>query len=246
MTTSAIIGKGAVFARAGNAIAELTAINGIDVTRGSVEATSHDSASGYQEFIPGLKDGGEISLEGNFIAGDTNGQIALFNTDMESDALVAYTITFPTAITATFSFNGFVTKAPGIGLPIGDKIPFAATIKVSGKPTLSVTASNNITVLSGIEENTGAALDFVPNFAQATRTYNINVNTASTWIKVTATFAAGTCTVEVGGVVVQTLTSTVQSGAITIGAADSLTDVLIKVKETGKVAVTYTLHVARA
>jgi type 1 fimbria pilin len=85
----------------------------------------------------------------------------------------------------------------------------------------------------------------VPAFAATKYTYAIPVNTASTSIHLTATFAAGTCTVWVGGVLIETLTSTVESGDIAIGAADTVTVVTLRVQETNKTAKEYALSIAR-
>ena len=76
-------------------IAELTNINGIELTEGVADATTHDSPDGYKESIPnGLKEAGDVSIEGNFKPADTDGQIAML-TDFNADAIRAAVITFP-------------------------------------------------------------------------------------------------------------------------------------------------------
>lgn len=235
---------GTTLTRAGNPIAELTSITGPSHTADTIDVTDLSAASGARKFIAGLKDAGDLSMDGSFYPGDTLGQVAM-HADWLAGTERAYVLTFPAAMGANLSFNAFVT-AFAVGAPVDGKVPFSATLKLNGVPTLNVTASNNITVLTGIEENAGAALDFVPNFAAGTYTYAVDViNTASTWVKFTATFAAGTCTVWVGGVLIETLVSTVQSGAIAIGAANSVTDITLQVKEANKVATTYVIRIPR-
>ncbi len=95
------------------------------------------------------------------------------------------------------------------------------------------------------EETDGAALTFLPTFAIANLPYNVTVDTTSTWIKLTVTAAGHTITAKAAGISYP-LTSTVQSGEIAIGAAGSVTDVVISVKETAKTAKFYTIHVYRA
>lgn len=234
---------GSVLTRALNPIAEIVNIVGPDPTMDTIDVTNLSSPNGVREFIPTLQDMGEVTLEGNFYPGDTLGQIGL-KTDYDNRTLQAFVLTFPAATGTNVAFNAYVTRPLGLGAPVDGKIPFAATLKISGTITVNVTASNNVTVLTGVEETGLGALDFVPNFLATVYTYNVLVDTATTWITVNATFAAGVGSVVCLGVT-QSLTSTVDSGHIVIGAANSLTDVIITVKETNKIAKTYTIHVAR-
>jgi len=234
---------GTILSRLGVDIAEIRSITAPVPTADTYDVTTHDSVGGYKEFLVGLKDGGECTLEGNFYPGDP-GQIALIN-DFNSSTVRSYTLTFPAAMGATMTFDGYVVTAPEITAPVDGAVGFRATIKVSGQVAVNVTASNNVTVLTGIEETAAAALDFIPNFAAGTYEYGVDgLDTLSTYIQLTATFAAGVGTVTALGVT-QSIVSTVQSGQIVIGPADSLTDVVITIKEANKVATVYTIHVAR-
>ena len=105
---------------------------------------------------------------------------------------------------------------------------------------MSITYSNNLSGLTGIEEEVGGALTLVPTFAGGTYEYAVTVNTASTYIKLTPAAASGVITVN--GNTVSTGTET---GEIPLGAAGSITTVTIKVKETDKIARNYTLTVMR-
>lgn len=234
---------GTVLTWNGTAIAKLKNMTGPSPSASKVDMTTHDSPGGIKEFVAGLIDSGELSLDGLFEPGDA-GQVAI-NADFYSRTSRAFVLTLPAAMGANISGTGIIIKPLEVGAPIDGAVPFKATIAITGAITVNVTASNNFSALAGIEENTGAALDLVPNFAAGTYAYNVLVNTASTWVKFTATFAAGICSVLVGGVVVATMLTTVQSGAIAIGAADSLTQITITVKETNKVAKTYVINVAR-
>ena len=226
-----------------NDIAEISNITAPVPTADTMDVTTHDSVGGYKEFLVGLKDGGELTLEGNFYPGDA-GQIGLVD-DFNASQLRSYTLTFPAAMGSTMTFDGYVIRAPEIAAPVDGPVSFKATIKVSGAVAVNVTASNNITVLTGTEETLAAALDFIPDFAAATYEYGVDgLDTASTYILLTATFAAGVGTVTCLGVS-QNIVTTVESGAIVIGAADSITDVVISIKETNKAATVYTIHVTR-
>jgi len=233
---------GTTLTRAGNPIATITSLTGPKESATTREVTPL-SSTGFSEFIVTVRDAGEVSMEGIFDPADTLGMVAM-HADLASGTMRAYVLTFPAAVGANMTFNGFVT-AFETGAPRDSEVPFSATVKITGAATLNITASNNITVLAGIEETGAAALDFVPNFAAATYAYTCDgINTASTYIQITATFAAGIGTVTALGVT-QSIVSTVQSGQILLGAANTLTDVVISIKETNKIATTYTLHVAR-
>ncbi len=234
---------GATLTRAGNPIAELTSITGPSEKADTLDVTDLGAASGFRKFIAGLKDGGELSMEGSLYPGDTLGQVAM-HADLASGTERAYILTFPAAAGATMSFQGLVT-AWATATPVDNKVPFSATIKVTGVVTLNITASVNVTALTGTEETGAAVIDFIPNFLAAVYTYSTHpVDTASTYIILNVTFAAGVGSVVCLGVT-QTLVSTVNTGPIVIGAANSTTDVVITIKETNKVATVYTIHVPR-
>lgn len=116
-------------------IAELTNIDGVAVEADDIDTTTHNSADGYRTYEQGLRDGGSVEIEGIFI--NDASQIGL-KTLFDSGALVACEIGFPAGL-AHWEFNAYV-KALSNGAPIDDRLSFAATLKVSGKPTLSTGA----------------------------------------------------------------------------------------------------------
>ena len=226
---------GTTLKKGATAIAELTNIGGPSLSAATIEATSHDSDDGYREFLQGLRDGGDISIEGNFIPGNA-GQVAL-TTDLNDGSLDAYTITFPAVMATTWTFNAIVT-AFECSAPFDDKASFTATLKVSGKPSLNVTASDGLTTpFFAISESAV----IVPDPANAVYTYVATVLTGITSVTVTPTATAGV--IKVNGNVVATGEA---SSAITLGAAGSVTEITITVKETNKTTVTYTIYLTRA
>jgi predicted secreted protein len=139
--TQAISGFGSKLNWDGADIAELTNISGPTQSVETIDVTSHDSADAYREFIAALLSGGDISLEGNFISGDTTGQIAM-HTDFQARTVKNWIIKFPEWITSSHEYPqlsgaGLVT-AFEFTFPSDNKIGFTATIKVSGKPTLAL------------------------------------------------------------------------------------------------------------
>lgn len=123
---------------AGTAIAEVTELSGPTLAADTIEMTSHDSTSGYREFIGGLKDPGEVKLSINYLpAGATHKNTAgglLY--DYEAGTATAYALVFPDAATTVWTFNGIVTGFE-TGAPIDDKLSADVTIKLAGKPTLA-------------------------------------------------------------------------------------------------------------
>ena len=114
------------------AVASLTNIGGVELSADDVDVTAHDSADDYREFLQGLKDGGSVSIEGNYT--HHTSQIAL-KTLFDSGATVAMKIEFPSAL-ATWTFNGYINGF-STDAPLDDKLTFSASIKVTGKPVLA-------------------------------------------------------------------------------------------------------------
>lgn len=242
MATAALLGHGCVLEWNAQPIAEITSLGGPSIRIDSIDVTNHDSLYKFREFIVGLGDGGEISLEFNFIPGDTPGQIAFIN-DARARTPRSVALTLPPDAATEWNFDGFVT-ALDFDDPIDNQLSGSATIKITGKPELNVTLSTGMSGLTGIEDNVGAALTFVPAFAIGTFTYGVVVNALSDWVKLTPTAASHTITITVGSAS-QVIASGAQSGELALGAADSVTLITVKVQETGKVAKTYSIYVTR-
>lgn len=118
------------------AIGGLTSIGGIEITADEIDVTTLDSDGGYKEFIGGFKDAGEVTIEG-FFDSENEGQLAM-QESLDNGLAEDYKITFPTKPQAEWNFKAVVT-----GFKVGDadvngNITFGATLRVSGKPTLTV------------------------------------------------------------------------------------------------------------
>jgi predicted secreted protein len=130
-----IAAQGTVLKKGTTAIAELSSIDGVSVSADTVETTTLDTVGGYRTFIGSLKDAGEVSISGHFVYSAHNSLMA----DFESGVSNSYTIEFPDKLTTTgtkWTFTAIVT-AFSTGASLEDLIGFDATLKVSGKPTLS-------------------------------------------------------------------------------------------------------------
>lgn len=139
MTTEADIGHGSSF-RIGNgadpevftALAELNDITPPEVTRDSIDATHHSSPDRAREFIPGLKDGGEVTVSFNLIPGGPSDEA--IRDQLEAAGLKNYRCVYPDG--SHLQFAGFCT-AYGQATPLDDKMTGSATFKVSGLPSFT-------------------------------------------------------------------------------------------------------------
>lgn len=243
LETQAVIGYGTTFSWNGQAVAQLMDIGIPGITVDMEDATTFDSADSYKEKIAKMLEAGALKLKGYLYPGDTNGQMAMI-TDMNNKTKREFIITLPSALAFSVTCNGYVSGFAPPNITPDGKVEVEFEITPTGKPTIANTASGGLTGLTGIEEQAGGALDFVPNFLAGTVEYNVLVNTLSTYIKLTPTAASHVITID-NGTSEQTVTSGAQSGEIDLGAANTVTTITITAQETSKVAQKTIIHVAR-
>ena len=218
-------------------IAQLTAINGVSVSAETVDVSTHQSTSAYREFLVGMLDAGEVTLEGTYSSADTTGQHAMF-VDMAARESKTAIITFPSATGSTWTFTGLITSLKIGDAGLDNAIPFSATIKITGVPVFAVSASTGLTTPFFVISESAVV---TPAAAGATYSYVATVLKGITSVTVKPTATAGTITVNGN-----TVATGVASSAIALGAAGTNTTITIVVTETGKSPKTYTILVARA
>ncbi|SFC52274.1 phage tail tube protein [Bacillus sp. UNCCL81] len=219
-----------------NNITELNSIGGLELSADTLETTNLDS-NGWKTFIQGLKDGGEVNISGTFNPADTTGQIAVYNA-FNSGALTPFTILFPSSLGASWTFNGIVTNVK-TDAQKEDFIPFEATIKVSGQPSLGLTPSGGLTGLS----LTGTGGTLTPTFNNGTYTYSFSGVTATS-VQITATAANHTLSLFIDGVFSQVLTSGSPSASIPMSVIGSKM-LTILATESGKTQKVYEVAVVK-
>jgi len=111
-------------------IARVMSISGPSMSREMIDITTFDSTDGYREFIPSLRDGGEVSFDMLFTRPGYDALLA----DFESDTAGSYQIIFPDDEKTSVSFSGYVTAVP-FEDTMDDAIKCSCTIKVSGPVT---------------------------------------------------------------------------------------------------------------
>lgn len=229
-TSQATVARGIVVKIGNDVITEITD-DGVPIPQTEVddiEVTNQDSGD-WKEYKAGRKDGGECEIKANAVDGDV-GQAALA-TAAAAGSTVLFTVTFPSG--SVLTFYGTVKTYDHI---VEDQIlRISSKIKVSGAPTFSTTKSA-LTALS----ITGETLS--PVFGATTYKYICSVATGDTESIVVPTQAAAGTTFTVNG----TSTTSGSGVTITLGAAGTLTEVDVVVKETSKAATIYHITIFRA
>lgn len=107
-------------------ISRINKITGPSKSRKTHTTTGLDTAGGYETFIGGLRDGGNVVFNMFF----TRAGYDLINTDFEDDDLQNYQIILSDPDHTSFEFEGLVTELP---LTVGEEpIVCDVTIKISG------------------------------------------------------------------------------------------------------------------
>lgn len=227
----AVRALGTLLKIAANSIAQVTSITPPEMTAESIDVTNLASQGGYRESIPGFKEAGEVGIVGFFDPSDTLGQMALY-TAFETGSIDPYTILFPSALGASWTFNGGVTGFKTTGVEVDGAIGFEATIKVSGKPSLVTTPSAGLSALA----LSGAGGSLSPAFANGNYSYSFSGVTATS-TTITATAASHTLKLYIDGVYSQDLVSGTPSASIplTLNVGKKLTVLANEVGKTQKV-----------
>jgi len=110
-------------------IADLTDIGAIGITASEIDTTTLASPNGYKEYLPSLKDAGEVALKG-MIKSETNMTVMLGLAD--SQLVMSWLITTP--LGSTWAFTGFVKKWMEVDAKVGGVRQFDGSIRISGKP----------------------------------------------------------------------------------------------------------------
>jgi predicted secreted protein len=111
------------------ALGEITNVSPPPMTRDILDATHMESPGGWREFIAGLKDGGEMSVDLNFVPGGaTDETLRDMQTEGEPRPLK---VRFPNGV--EWGFDAYCTGyEPAV--PVDDKMTATATFKITGEP----------------------------------------------------------------------------------------------------------------
>ncbi len=107
-------------------LAEVLSVTPPSISVETIDATHMGSDDGFREFIASLKDGGECTVNLNYVEASATLLQTLVLAGMET-----FKITFPGS--STVVFTGIPTAFTFDDVVIDDKIAMSLTIKVSGK-----------------------------------------------------------------------------------------------------------------
>jgi hypothetical protein len=220
------LSKGFKISAGGVNIGQLTKIGELVLTAEELESTTLEDL--FKTVEGGLRDGGDVAMEGFFDPSEA-GQLAMRN---KIGTIETFVVDFPPAMGGQWIFDGLI-KEFGTNGELNTLVPFKATVKVSGEPTITFVSSNNLTGLS--LSGTGGALS--PAFAGSNYSYTFTGVSASS-VTVTATLAGASLKLYVDDVYLQDLTSGSPSSAIplTINAGKKIK---VLARESGKTQKAY-------
>lgn len=121
------------------AVAGVVNIQGPGLSADVLDATQMDSTGGFREKIPGLKDGGDVSLEIHYVPDNAahsdaaDGLVALY----AAKTTKSWQIVWPDSSPTTFQFDAFISAFQP-GAPVDGKLTASVTLSVTGQPDFSV------------------------------------------------------------------------------------------------------------
>jgi len=89
-------------------IAEVKSISGPGLSSETIDATHMESPNSYREMLVGLKTGGEVSVEMNFLPGNANH--ILLSTTFGNRTKKRYQLVFPDTGVTKWQFEGYITS----------------------------------------------------------------------------------------------------------------------------------------
>jgi predicted secreted protein len=118
------------------AIASVADGDGPNISRESIDTTTHDSPGGWREFVKGLKDGGDANITLNYSPRQLTHKA--LRADLEEKELRSYRIVFlPGDVDQeSVTFKAMITDL-GHAWPVDDKLEQDVTFKISGPPVWS-------------------------------------------------------------------------------------------------------------
>lgn len=111
-------------------IGGLTSIGEIGMESEEIDVTSLDASDGYRDFIAGLKDGGEVALEG-FVK--SNAQIVTILAWAEAQTEKNWQVAFSSG--AAWDFPAFVKSYKEGEASVDSARTFKVVLRVTGQPT---------------------------------------------------------------------------------------------------------------
>jgi predicted secreted protein len=128
MASAAVAAIGSAIKRNGVAIAEVINIDLSGAKLDMVDVTNMQSTGGYKEWLPTLREGGEISCTGNLT---TVTALNLLQADFDAGTIQAWTFEVSNPIVATCAFNAYVMDI-GVKLAHDKQAEQSFKLKITG------------------------------------------------------------------------------------------------------------------
>ena len=120
-------------------LANSTQIDLPSLSKEEIDVSHHKSPDKYMQFIPGMKDPGEVSVDCNYMPDPHDDWVM---EDYEGDDVNRYRIVLPDPEEHYWEFDAFVTGYEP-SAPHDDKAEASITFKVTGKPELGTLNGDN-------------------------------------------------------------------------------------------------------
>ncbi len=134
--TTGIDAYGTILKRNGVSIANVTNLSPPPLSREMYEATQHDGP-GWDEYLPGLLRGGQVSLDIDLVLTDaTHSYAAGLIKDMVDGTLQSFSLEWPDVGVTTWSFSAYVANFTPAA-PTAGKLTATVILQISGQPTLA-------------------------------------------------------------------------------------------------------------
>lgn len=119
-------------------IANVSSINGLNLSANVVDVTSHSTGRPWRQKISTLKDAGELTADVFFIPGASNHQQLLDDFTAVPATISDWRIQFPDEEDTTWQCEGFVSKL-SFKEPVDGVVTASLTITFTGEPDFEVT-----------------------------------------------------------------------------------------------------------
>jgi predicted secreted protein len=111
-------------------LAGITSISGPGISREILDVTAHDSADAYREFLGGVKDPGEVSVDVNYDPAVHD----VWVDDLDDTDPRDYQLEFPEG--TVWAIKALLTSFEPTA-PFDDKLTASTSFKVTGKPVIT-------------------------------------------------------------------------------------------------------------
>lgn len=143
MTTQAILGQGTLLQRGDGAspenfttVAEVLSIDGPGLQADVVDVSHQSGTNRYRDKIQGLRTGGQITFQCNYIPGNaTQNNASGILGDFANGTVRNWRLMFPSTPAASLIVAAFVQQA-SIEAPVDSQLKINGVLETTGAPTL--------------------------------------------------------------------------------------------------------------